>query len=139
MIRTYILFPSHGRDGGWFFVAHSWLGLAALAILVLTATACVDALEQAEPHTSSPKGVPVAAIFYQWFGYEHDAQNDWPSKGGLGTFHWNDIINSDLITGLVVNRPDIGYYASDDDETIAWQLQKINEAGIDTIIVSWWG
>ena len=120
-------------------MARNWLGLAALAALVMAVAACQDAPGQAGSLTSSPRSVPVAAIFYQWFGYEHDAQNNWPSKGGLQTFHWNDIIDNDLITGFVANRPEIGYYASDDDETIAWQLHKMNEAGIDTIIVSWWG
>ena len=86
-----------------------------------------------------PKNVPVATIFYQWFGYEHDRENGWPATGGLGTFHWNDIVFDQLITGFVANRPEIGHYASDDDETIAWQLRKMEEAGINTIIVSWWG
>ncbi len=101
-------------------MAHRWLGLAALAVVLVVAMACGSAPGEEEPHTSSPKSVPVATIFYQWYGYEHDAQSDWPSTGGLQTFHWNDIIDNDLITGFVINRPEIGHYASDDDETIAW-------------------
>ena len=92
----------------------------------------------AEPRQASAD-IPVATIFYQWYGYEHDHLNNWPATGGLGTFHWNDIVADQLITGFVLNRPEIGHYPSDDDETIAWQLRKMGEAGIDTIIVSWWG
>ena len=88
---------------------------------------------------ASPKNVPVATILYQWFGYSHDRENNWPADGGLGTFHWNDIVDNQLVTGFVPNRPEIGYYASDSDDTIAWQLRKMEEAGVDTIIVSWWG
>ena len=114
-----------------------WFGIA-LAALLLTA-ACGGTTGEGESYTVNSMSVPVATIFYQWFGYAHDAQSGWPAEGGLGTFHWNDIINNQLITGFVANRPEIGYYASDDDNTIAWQLQKMEEAEIDTIIVSWWG
>ena len=107
--------------------------LFALIVAFMFVTACGGGKD-----ASVPKDIPVATIFYQWFGYEHNAEKGWPATGGLGTFHWNDIINDQLITGFVANEPEIGYYASDADDTIAWQLQKMEDAGIDTIIVSWW-
>ena len=112
---------------------------AVLAVFfVLTMAGCENG-ESEDTSISSPKSIAIATIFYQWFGYEHDAQNGWTATGGLGTFHWNDIVDNQLVTGFVANRPEIGYYASDSDDTIAWQLRKMEEAGIDTIIVSWWG
>ncbi len=111
-----------------------WIILTALtACLVLATAGC----SKETPQTA--ENIPIAALFYQWFGYEHDRESGWPATGGLGTFHWNDIVNDQLITGFVANRPEIGYYASDNDDTIAWQLDRMEEAGIDTIIVSWWG
>ena len=77
-----------------------------------------------EKELTAPKDIPVATIFYQWFGYAHGG-NEWPCEGGLGTFHWNDILDNQLITGFVVNRPEIDHYCSDADETISWQLQKM--------------
>ena len=118
------------------------IGVAAVFMVLITASAAglwLNSVGRQQLFASNAKDVPVAAIFYQWYGYEHDHLNNWPATGGLGTFHWNDIVADQLITGFVLNRPEIGHYPSDDDETIAWQLKKMEEAGIDTIIVSWWG
>ena len=115
-------------------------GAAGLAALALATAGCGSPEIKEIPQSMlNPKNIPVATIFYQWFGYEHNARNNWPATGGLGTFHWNDIVDNQLITGFVSNRPEIGYYASDSEVAIAWQLRKMEEAGIDTIIVSWWG
>ena len=92
-----------------------------------------------EQKVTAPRDIPVATVLYQWFGYAHDRDKGWPAAGGLRTFHHNDIISNELITGFTVNQSEIGRYASDSDETIAWQLQEMQEAGINTIIVSWWG
>ena len=115
------------------------IGVAAVFMVLITASAAglwLNSVGRQQLFASNAKDVPVAAIFYQWYGYEHDHLNNWPATGGLGTFHWNDIVADQLITGFVLNRPEIGHYPSDDDETIAWQLKKMEEAGIDTIIVS---
>ena len=113
-----------------------------LVLFAVTALAGIGAWLSLTPDGAGssvdPRKVPVATVLYQWYGYAHERENDWPSVGGLGSFHWNDVIGNELITGFVANRPEIGYYASD-DETIAWQLREMEEAGIDTIIVSWWG
>ncbi len=91
------------------------------------------------PEPSEPRDIAVATVLYQWFGYEHNPRRGWPGTGGLGTFHWNDIVFNQLPTGFVANRPAKGYYASDDEAVIARQLEEMAESGIDTIIVSWWG
>ena len=118
--------------------------VGAVALVLVAAIAAAGAWlavsgGDGEVVVSEPRKTPVAAVFYQWFGYAHDRDNGWPAIGGHGTFHWNDIVFDELITGFVANKPAIGYYASDSDETIAWQLEQMGRAGIDTIIVSWWG
>ena len=118
------------------------LGISVVFLVLLAASVAglwLNAVGRQQVLASNSKDVPVAAIFYQWFGYEHDHRNNWPATGGLGTSHWNDVVFDQQITGFTVNRPAIGPYPSDDDETIAWQLRNMGEAGIDTIIVSWWG
>ena len=44
-------------------------------------------------------------------------------------------------TGFTTTWPEIGWYASQDLETIAWQLEQMQRAGINTVIISWsgWG
>ena len=113
-----------------------WRAIAT-AMVLLAAMAC-GIVGPTETPMTNPRNIPVASIYHLWFGYDHDREAGWPAVGGLGSFHWNDIVNDKLITGFVANQPEIGYYASDSEETIAWQLQKMQEAGIDTIIVSWW-
>ncbi len=99
------------------------LGVTALA--VAGAWLSVARIEDQEV-VSAPRKVPVATVLYQWYGYAHDRDNGWPANGGLGTFHWNDVVDRQLITGFVANRPDeIGYYASDNDATISWQLEQM--------------
>ena len=116
------------------------VGAVALVLLVaLTVAGAWLSIGRAGEDPAHPAETPVATVLYQWFGYAHDRDNGWPATGGLGTFHWNDIVFDELITGFVVNQPEIGYYASDNDETISWQLEQMGRAGIDTIIVSWWG
>jgi hypothetical protein len=60
--------------------------------------------------------------------------------GGLGTSHWNTTVGGVLQPLTIVkDKPDIGYYASDSNITLAWQLSNMQKAGISVIIVSWWG
>lgn len=54
--------------------------------------------------------------------------------GGLRTSHWND-----SASGIVKDAPDIGFYASDNNNTLVWQLSEMKDAGISWILVSWWG
>jgi hypothetical protein len=86
------------------------------------------------PLPYEPEGVryiPVGAVLYLWYGYNNNT-GTW--TGGNGTSHWND---SPL--GKAVDKPSIGWYASDNNATLAWQLANMQKAGISVIVVSWWG
>src|SRR5205807_2764960 len=83
---------------------------------------------------------PVGTYLYLWYGYNLTS-HEW--TGGNGTSHWNDGTN------IVVDIPEYGicktvnvntcYYASDNNNTLAWQLSNIQQAGIKVIVVPWWG
>jgi glycoprotein endo-alpha-1,2-mannosidase len=79
---------------------------------------------------SAAAGVRVAAFYYPWYGtssqdgaYEHWSQ--------LGHDPPNDIASS--------YYPARGLYSSSDQLVIAQQMDEIRAAGIDQIVVSWWG
>lgn len=61
-------------------------------------------------------GLVVGVYLYPW--YSSDGR------------HWDN---------TVLDKPYIGYYDSRDPATIEWQLKLIANAGIDFIIISWWG
>ncbi len=73
----------------------------------------------------------VGTFLYLWYGY-NSTSHRW--TGGLNTSHWND-----TVSGRVKDRPDIGYYASLNNATLATQLSEMKDTGISVIIVSWWG
>src|SRR5258707_160215 len=79
---------------------------------------------------SAQGGVRVSAFFYPWYGtssqdgaYRHWAQ--------LGHAPPNDIASS--------YYPARGLYSSSDRLVMAQQMDEIQSAGIDEIVVSWWG
>ncbi len=91
-------------------------------ILGLLLALCLPASAQA--------GVRVAAFYYPWYGttaqdgaYLHWAQ--------LGHDPPNDIASS--------YYPARGLYSSSDRLVMAQQMDEIRSAGIDEIVVSWWG
>ena len=115
-----------------------WLGIA-LAALLLTA-ACGGTTTQGESYM--PNDVPIATLFYASHGFQQAAPHG--ATGGRGTTGWNvygppGADNSYPWTGFTVTWPEIGWYASKDIETIKWQIGQIQKAGIDTIIISWFG
>ncbi|RLG82426.1 MAG: hypothetical protein DRO40_07755 [Thermoprotei archaeon] len=59
----------------------------------------------------------VGVYFYPWYSVTLNR-------------HWSE---------NVIDKPYIGYYDSDNPETITWQLKLISEAGIDLVVFSWWG
>jgi len=69
---------------------------------------------------ASANGEPYVGVYYYvWYG---DGR------------HWND-----APCNLVIDKPILGYYNSQDIEVVKTQLQLIQDAGIDFIIISWWG
>ncbi len=78
---------------------------------------------------------PLAALMYLWFGFDLDTG---ASIGGLKSSHWNTDLGIGSRVG-VTDEPAYGFYASDDPAVIAQQLASMEQAGINTILVSWHG
>ena len=66
--------------------------------------------------------VHVAVLYYPWY------------QLGNGTGHW-----SNRTEWKVVDIPVLGYYSTQNLSTLKTQLDWMSDAGIDTILVSWWG
>ncbi|HLX20771.1 MAG TPA: hypothetical protein VKR23_11525 [Gaiellaceae bacterium] len=72
----------------------------------------------------------VAIFYYPWYGTPlHD-----------GTWeHWNQNGHTPPSSVYSSFFPASGPYSSDDPRTVTQQMQEIAGAGVDEIIVSWWG
>jgi hypothetical protein len=68
------------------------------------------------------RDVRVGALYYPWY------------REGNGTDHW-----SGRPEWRVVDIPYFGYYSTQDNATILRQLDAMHAAGIDFILLSWWG
>lgn len=66
--------------------------------------------------------VKVGLMYYTWY------------EGENGTRHWNGMKG-----WTVVDEPLLGWYNSSDDATIRQHLDWMRYAGIDFVILSWWG
>ena len=108
------------------------LWFLTIAVVMLLAAACGDTVEK-EP---SPNDFPLATLWYSWFGFDLETGE---SIGGLKSSHWNTDAGSYGSRVGVTDEPEYGYYASDDSAVIAQQLADMEEAGINTIFVSWFG
>ena len=92
--------------------------------------------------------IPLATLLYVGFGFvwnEHRVSDDdayWVPKPaghhGMGTRGWN-VIGDTFYEGLTFGQPAIGWYASEEESTIAWQLEQMQRAGISVIFISWQG
>ena len=126
-----------------------WLGLSALSVcLVLTAVGCGETslsptpTQTQQPVQYTPGDVPVATLFYPTHGFQQTPPYE--ATGGRGTTHWNlygppGAEEPFPWTGFTTTWPEIGWYASKDIETIRWQVEQMQRAGIDTIVISWFG
>ena len=74
---------------------------------------------------------PVGAVLYLWYGFSSN------HTGGLGSPGWNS--SSCPGGGAVVDKPNLGYYVSDSNQTFETQIAEMQSAGISFAIVSWWG
>jgi hypothetical protein len=66
--------------------------------------------------------VKVGLYYYAWYGE------------GLGGRHWNDSDNN-----VVVDKPILGFYSSQNVTIIKQHLDWFKELGISFLIISWWG
>ena len=79
---------------------------------------------------------PLAALMYFWFGFNLETGE---SEGGIGSSHWNTDYGTHNSRVGVTDEPEYGYYASDDLDVIAQQLNDMELARISIIFASWHG
>jgi hypothetical protein len=94
-----------------------------LALLLLLA-----ALAGAPSAAAAPAS--VAIFYYPWYGT--------PARDGA-YLHWNQaghVPPKDIASRFY---PASGLYSSSDTQVIRRQMHQIAQAGVDTVIVSWWG
>lgn len=106
--------------------------ILVLCLLVLGCNSVADAPQDQGDYETTP----LAALMYLWFGFDLDTG---ASIGGLGSSHWNTDIGSFNSRVGITDEPVYGFYESDDPAVIAQQLGDMEDAGIDTILVSWHG
>ncbi len=155
--------PQASRFHCWPLTA---IALAILVALPFTLASCTDRgtefapttddntvsprpIEQPDAEPSEPiyqaADIPIATLYYPTFGYQ--AHQPYEATGGLGTWGWNlygganheENLPPYPFTEFTTTWPEIGFYNSQDVETIAWQLEQMQRAGIDTIVISWQG
>lgn len=69
----------------------------------------------------------VLAFYYPWYGNPEGPSRKW--------FHWNSASERRDST----HTPELGWYDSKDEKTIAQHIDWARQAGIDGFISSWWG
>jgi hypothetical protein len=87
-------------------------------------------LALAAPSTAAAAPASVAIFYYPWYGT--------PARDGAYE-HWNQ--NGHTPPADIASRfyPAGGLYSSSSPTVIKRQMKEIVAAGIDTVIVSWWG
>jgi len=105
------------------------LGLVLLAGAVRHAQASPQ--QSSQGHNAVQR--MVLTFYYPWYGVP-----DGP--GGAGrTVHWGKIDEANKEIQASTNYPALGAYDSHDPEVIDKHCRWAKQAGIDALIVSWWG
>lgn len=113
------------------------LGGALVALTLVGALACAPS--PPDPPSGAPPEVHIT--FYPWYGnpetdgrYLHWTHQVLASgnTGSVGTAVAPDDIGADFF-------PEAGLYSSNDPATVDRQMSEIAGAGIDVVVVSWWG
>ena len=89
----------------------------------------------------------VHAAFYLWYGTpEHDGK--WLHWDHATLPHWTAEMNQRFVPNIPFRPPDEphspfyparGLYSSRDRAVLSLQMEEIARAGVDTIMLSWWG
>ena len=120
--------------------------LVAVAALAVAGAWLAVGGKDGEAAVSERQDIPIATLIYLDSGF--DPENAYEPTGGLGTWRWNYYGGDPesekgqfFFTGFVSTWPEIGFYASQARETIDWQLDQMERAGINTVVLSWsgWG
>jgi hypothetical protein len=104
------------------------LTLLAAAVTLLLPALSWAAFERLDPGDGRSR--EVAIFYYGWFGTP-DRNGEWQ--------HWNQQGKQppdDLAASFYPAR---GPYSSADRDVLAAQMAEIDAAGVDTVVVSWWG
>jgi hypothetical protein len=102
------------------------MGRTALRRLIALACACAILGADTAAHAATPAGASVAAFYYPWYGS--------PAYDGAW-LHWRTAAGLPA-TGFVPSR---GAYSSADPAVLAAHMRDLRAAGVDTVVVSWWG
>lgn len=78
----------------------------------------------------------VLAFYYSWYGVPKDGHG-WH----MWNYHEAGVEHPELSAQAIQlpHYPRSGFYNSNNDEVISTHLALANEAGLDGLIVSWWG
>ncbi len=99
----------------------------------LTAQTELDALSERAKIEYVDVPRKVLAFYYPWYGNPD-------VKGGSGRWsHWSRVDEAKRQIGSSTNYPKLGPYDSHDPKLIAQHCHWAKQAGIDALIVSWWG
>ena len=102
------------------------MGWGMLRHLLALACACAS-LSAATAAPAGAQGGSVAAFYYPWYGS--------PERDGSWQ-HWRAQPGSSLAAGFVPIR---GAYSSTDPAVLDAHMDDLVAAGVDTLVVSWWG
>ena len=117
-------------------MVRTWIGGLAAAV-ALAAAGCGETATEREQYV--PSDVPIAVQFTPHYGFT--GAPDYKPLGGVGTWGWNIIGGTPphLFMGFTPTWSEVGLYSSHDLEVIAWQLEQIQKAGANTLIIGWGG
>jgi glycoprotein endo-alpha-1,2-mannosidase len=97
--------------------------VAAIAAAVLAFPAA------AGPRSNGADGGPVAIFYYPWYST--------PVRDGRWAHWYVDRDGTPVLSTAYF--PSRGLYSSSNVKTVAAQMREIAFAGVDTVVVSWWG
>jgi glycoprotein endo-alpha-1,2-mannosidase len=89
----------------------------------------------------------VHAAFYLWYG-NPETDGQWRHWDHAVLPHWSPSIQAQFPSGQAFSPPaaphspfvpSLGLYSSADVEALRSQLESVRKAGIDSVMLSWWG
>jgi len=109
-------------------LARTTLALGAASLAIVVASAATGPIPGPSPNPIP--GPSVAIFYYPWYGT--------PARDG-GWEHWDQNGGIPPVKLPTAYYPSRGPYSSTDERVVRDQMREIAGAGIDTVIVSWWG
>lgn len=85
------------------------------------------------PSVNQPISHLTLAFYYPWYGSPDGA------SGVDGWVHWSDVDTEKRTIGSSTNYPALGPYDSHDPGVIDRHCAWAKQAGIDGLVISWWG